>query len=910
MRLIQLYKVYLFLLLGLLGGHIVHATHNRAGEITYEQIDNLTIRATITTYTRTSSFAADRDSLEMFWGDGTSSFIKRSNGNGDELPNDIKVNYYIAEHTYPTRSRYKLSVTDPNRIAGILNVDFPNSVNIQFYIETTLTLVDTRFQGRNSSAILLQPPIDFACVDQIFTHNPNAYDPDGDSLAYELIAPFEAEGMIVPNYNLPDRISPGPNNKISLDPVTGDFVWDSPKVQGEFNITILIKEYRENILINEIIRDMQILVRSCRNQNVAPQIETVEELCVIAGERIDFDVIVSDTDTGQLLYLTALGGPFELANSPAFFIADSILLTPGGTGRLIWQTTCDHIQEEPYQIVFRVSDDFFGNESGLATLKTVRIKVLGPPPQDLVAEKVSSSGIKISWSSPYECESNNTLFQGFSVWRRNGSKQLQIDSCTGGLEGSGYEKIIFLTNQKEGDRYTALDIDVGDNDTYCYRVVAEFALLTPNNNLYNRTASLPSEESCDRFDRKDPLITKASVSQTDRSEGAVLINWILPIPDDVDTITNAGPYTLQLQRAIGLGGDNFNDIAGGTFRSESFSGLSADTIYIDELLNTVDQGHRYRILFSNSAGIISMSPEASTVYTEAVGKDHRIELSWNELVPWNNYNYNIFESRDGLLSYIGSTPQQSFLIEGLDNGLEYCYLVESTGSYGLRNIRERLINDAQIICAIPTDSIAPCPPSVVVTTLCEQEFISPDEILRNRISWTFDNGTCRRANDLISINVYYRLNTDLDYELLESVSIQSAEYEHILDDNISGCYVLTAVDSSGNESPYSQEICVDNCPNYVLPNTFTPNGDMSNDLFVPIVNRFISRIDLEVYNRWGEVVFRTEDPAIEWNGTNLNGSRLNDGTYYYSCRVFENRVDGEVEQTRPLKGYIQIITGQ
>ena len=42
------------------------ATHNRAGEITYVQIDDQTIRATITTYTKTSSQAADRDSLEIF----------------------------------------------------------------------------------------------------------------------------------------------------------------------------------------------------------------------------------------------------------------------------------------------------------------------------------------------------------------------------------------------------------------------------------------------------------------------------------------------------------------------------------------------------------------------------------------------------------------------------------------------------------------------------------------------------------------------------------------------------------------------------------------------------------------------------------------------------------------------------
>jgi len=244
------------------------ATHNRAGEITYIQIDAVTIEATITTYTRTSSFSVDRDSLEMFWGDGTSSIIDRTEV--AELDNDIRFSRYTARHTYPSRGTYTMSMVDPNRIAGILNIDFPNSVDIQFYIETTFTLLDQRFEGPNSSVILLQPPIDFACPDQPFTYSPNAFDPDGDSISFELITPFQMEGVEVPNYNLPNEIRPGDDNNIFLDPITGDFLWDSPKIQGEFNITYLIREYRNGVLINSMVRDMQILVRSCPDSNSPP----------------------------------------------------------------------------------------------------------------------------------------------------------------------------------------------------------------------------------------------------------------------------------------------------------------------------------------------------------------------------------------------------------------------------------------------------------------------------------------------------------------------------------------------------------------------------------------------------------------------------------------------------------------
>ena len=72
------------------------ATHNRAGEIHIEQIGPLKIRATIITWTKTSSVNADRDTLEINWGDGMIQKVKRSNGGGSGVPlaNDIKYNTY------------------------------------------------------------------------------------------------------------------------------------------------------------------------------------------------------------------------------------------------------------------------------------------------------------------------------------------------------------------------------------------------------------------------------------------------------------------------------------------------------------------------------------------------------------------------------------------------------------------------------------------------------------------------------------------------------------------------------------------------------------------------------------------------------------------------------------------------
>ena len=64
------------------------ATHNRAGEITYEQIGPLTFKVKVLTYTKESS-SADRPELEVFWGDGKSDSLPRINGGGNGVSIEI-----------------------------------------------------------------------------------------------------------------------------------------------------------------------------------------------------------------------------------------------------------------------------------------------------------------------------------------------------------------------------------------------------------------------------------------------------------------------------------------------------------------------------------------------------------------------------------------------------------------------------------------------------------------------------------------------------------------------------------------------------------------------------------------------------------------------------------------------------
>jgi gliding motility-associated-like protein len=122
---------------------------------------------------------------------------------------------------------------------------------------------------------------------------------------------------------------------------------------------------------------------------------------------------------------------------------------------------------------------------------------------------------------------------------------------------------------------------------------------------------------------------------------------------------------------------------------------------------------------------------------------------------------------------------------------------------------------------------------------------------------------------------------------------------------------VSALDSVGNESARSTAVCVDNCPQYDLPNAFSPNDDGKNDFFIPFPGwRFIDHIDLQIFNRWGNLVFQTQDPAINWNGANQEGKMVSEGTYFFVCKVYENRVGGVALRSDVLSGYIEVATGE
>ncbi len=900
------------------------ATHNRAGEIIIEQVDpcsSNTVRCILKMYTKTSSEqGVNRTELEIFWGDGRSDVVPRESGaSGVPLGNDVSENIYIATHTYGGPGHYVVSMTDPRRNDGILNVNPPSSGNVDFYIHTAFTLFSGQDQGCNSTPQLINRPIGYACTGEIYTHNPGAFDPDNDSLSYELIVPLHGPGMPVPNYTFPQNI-PGSSDTSSLaiDPVKGTITWMVPEILGEYNIAFIIISWRDGIPIDTTIRDMQILVEKC-DDNKPPIIKTIDEICVVAGELIDFEVIATDPNPGDKVKLSAAGAPFILDVSPA---NDAETWRPFGSPsaaheeqpvskRFRWQTTCEHISSQPYTVVFTAEDDFFlaNNSGGLTSSKTVLIRVVGPPPLDVQAE-ASSNQITVTWELPYSCENAaDDFFLSFSVWRKEGDG-ITIDSCTTGLADTGYSWLVNTLDEANG-RYTYTDTNVQRGHTYCYRILARFAKRSSSGQPYNITESLASEKACIQLSRDVPLITHVTVNETASANGEVEIRWVKPRAEDLDTMLNSGPYRYELSRAVGLRDGNFQSVA--SFSSPTFHGLTQDN-FIDQTvdLNTLNEPHHYRLAFFADSGsvLLGYAADASSVFLEIDPTDNRNDLYWRFDVPWSNYKYDIFRWNGVDWELIAEALQDTFYMDdGLVNGREYCYYVQAYGSYGLPDIPSPQINLSQEACAIPLDNVPPCPPTLNVKNICDNmERCDEADELENELDWVNPMELCTETDDVVSYNIYFSPFEGGEFVLLENVvGANDTKLFHSPDRGLAGCYAVTALDTFANESDFSNIVCVDNCPNFSLPNTFTPNGDGANDLYIPYPFCFIDNIELSIFNRWGQLVFETRDPNINWSGENLKGNDLPAGTYYYTCKVYEQRVTGTVEAPELLNGYIDLV---
>lgn len=860
-----------------------NATHNRAGEITYRHMGGLEYEAVITTYTKTSASAADRPELEIKWGDGTRDTLVRESI--VFLPNDAQKNVYRGQHIYAGAGTFIISMEDPNRNEGVVNI--PSSVNVVFYIESVLTIDNAL--GHNNSVILLNSPLDNACLNRLFVHNAGAFDPDGDSLSYRLIICKALNGMPIPGYTFPDQWPPGPNNNLWLDQESGNLFWDSPKFQGEYNVAFLIEEWREGILVGSVERDMQITAFACENN--PPEIAEIQDTCVLADETLIINVTATDPDDDPVI-LTAFGEPLDIDGNTAIFTQTDE--GPPAFGTFIWAPECDRVRLNPYTVTIKAKDNT-QTDIDLVDFETFKVTVIAPGPENLDAQP-SGNTVELSWDISY-CDHAS----GYNIYRRPDSLGYVPDHCVTGVPPeTGYA----LIGSTEGLDNTEFIDDTGLalGLKYCYMVTATFP---------DGAESQPSLESCAILIKDLPVITNVSVGFTNLTNGRDTIIW--SNPTELNPIQFPGPYHYKVYR-----GDEYNEPNQLIYTSPEANDIIGypDTVFVNEGINTRSQPNTFRIDLYSDDFFVGSTFSTPSIFLSTIGNDNKITVIWDDRTPWIHEYYEIYKFDDDLGEFVyldsvvGSLDQ--YTETGLVNLEIYCYYVKAFGSYASSSILSTLINYSQETCGIPWDRTPPCPPELTVESDCEAG--------ENFLIWTNPNNYC--VDDVIAYTIYYSPTLSENEEDFEPVVniLSATDTTYLFTDllSVAGCYAITASDSllqdpdgnfSQNESAFSNIVCVDNCPEFIMPNVFTPNNDGVNDELLPISSRHIKEVVFNVYNRWGTIVFQTDNPQIEWDGKDMNSNEVvSDGVYFYTIIIESILLDGN--QTTAQSGYVYVFTNQ
>ncbi|MBS1772271.1 MAG: gliding motility-associated C-terminal domain-containing protein [Bacteroidetes bacterium] len=227
--------------------------------------------------------------------------------------------WYSCTYTLPFQCnywRFGVSVSARN---------FSNNIPGGFlYLETTFDNTThpgvSPFQG-NSSPYFSIKPVPYVCINQPASYNNGAIDPNGDSLATDLLNPRSGglcDGSAAnltynpasPAYSLPNNPIQT-NNTWVTNPTTGNMTF-TPSQFGPGTITVRTKEFRNGVLIGSIMRDVQIQVLNC--SSVVPTISPVTSTITggaylsnrvngCAGLTLNFCYDVVSTDKQAVLIL-------------------------------------------------------------------------------------------------------------------------------------------------------------------------------------------------------------------------------------------------------------------------------------------------------------------------------------------------------------------------------------------------------------------------------------------------------------------------------------------------------------------------------------------------------------------------------------------------------------------------------
>ncbi|MGE0562501.1 MAG: PKD domain-containing protein [Flavobacteriales bacterium] len=253
------------------------ATHVMGADITYTWVSGNDYQVTLTLYRDCSGSTISETSQDIDLSSSCGNFsatldwVSTSNVsqvcatatttcNGGTLPGTEQY-IFTGIVTLPSCNDWVMSWSLCCRNDGITNLASPGSQDL--YIQTTLNNV---LAPGNNSPQFLALPTPYLCTNQLTIYNHGAADIDGDSLYYQFTTPLDGPAAPIAytagySTNNPIITASGMN----LNPTTGEMCL-TPTVAQICVVSVVVSEYRNNVLIGTYIREMQVVIsNTCSN---------------------------------------------------------------------------------------------------------------------------------------------------------------------------------------------------------------------------------------------------------------------------------------------------------------------------------------------------------------------------------------------------------------------------------------------------------------------------------------------------------------------------------------------------------------------------------------------------------------------------------------------------------------------
>jgi gliding motility-associated-like protein len=879
--------------------NLTFASHIVGGEMYYDYLGNNNYRVFISIYRDCNSTGAEFDEqLPMGIFNSSGTLIENRlipfpgkqnlpiifNNPCINPPNGIcteRAIYQTVVNLPPINGGYTLSYQRCCRGPAIVNLNAPD--------DTGLTLVSKipgaeTGQFANSSPRFSNYPPLVICNNDELEFNHVATDPDGDQLVYSLFTPNEGAtpGSPAPSPPPPPPYAPvswrpghsaanplGPGSIMNLDASNG-FLTAQPNIPGKYVVGVKVDELRNGVVINSSIRDFLFVVITCdiTMKAILPtqeQLSTFESYC--DGLTVDFE----NNSFGGTAYAWDFGVPgvtsdVSTAFEPTFtYPADGnyvvrLIVNPG--------QPCTDTTYMDVRVQNEIAVDFTATDSVCFEGHSI----------DFIGTSNGRPGSVYDWTFGPDA-SQNTV-----------SGQTVVNGITYNMAGVFPTILKVVDGECEGD--TTINVYIFDLP------VADF--------------DLPEDYPCGG----------QTVTFTNLSTSSFNFEWDFGEPGSLDvstakdpswTYNNPGIYTIQL--IAGSTGNCFDTV------EHSFE------IYKDLIMSFTNNDSL--CIVDNAFDFIgTVSGPSETIYTWNFGPNttpsnsndtsvfgvnfatagnHNVSLSGAYLMCEQTVNSSIFIFKEPTIEFTIKMAKQcvpfaaQFIDQSIaDTEIFYEWDFGDGNTSTIKNPSNLYVDTGQFVVSLTIRTDAGC-----IDTLT----LSRDDLVHVRPRPTAGFSLSSDAIDICPglITFYDQSEGGVKFTYYpDDLGISAVNVPAIYDYTYSTSgnkNVLQIIENQyGCKDSTRQRLAVYPYTVFV-PNVFTPNGDQFNNNFFAVAAMPAEEWELNVFNRWGKLVFQSSNQDDLWDGT-VQGKDAPDGVYTYTLKLL---ACGKEDRKRTFSGHINLL---